>query len=124
MHAPSMSLNRRQTDALSHIVDQCQKAIGLAADLGTQERLEENWQAQYPMERCVEIVGEASKRLGPTFHQEHSSLPWKLITGMRDKLVHHYDRMNPAILWQTVTEDLPKVLTVVQGALRTDEPPE
>ncbi len=119
-----MSLTQRQTDALGHIIDQCQKAIGLAEDLGTQEKLEENWQAQYALERCVEIVGEAGKRLGPQFHQEHSSLPWKLITGMRDKLVHHYDRVNPAALWQTVTEDLPKVLTVVQEALRMEKPPE
>ena len=117
-----MSLSQRQVDALGHIADQCRKAIGLATRLATQEKLEEDWEAQYALARCLEIVGEAGKRLGPQFHQAHASLPWKLITGMRDKLIHHYDQVNPAILWQTVTEDLPAVLSVVEGALHTEKP--
>ena len=118
MRAPFMSLTQRQIDALGHIADQCRKAGRLAMRIGTQEKLEEDWEAQYALARCVEIVGEAGKRLGPQFHQAHATLPWKLITGMRDKLIHHYDQVSPTILWQTVTEDLPRLLGVVEEALR------
>ena len=119
-----MSLTQRQIDALGHIADQCRKAGSLAMRVGTQEKLGENWEAQYALARCVEIVGEAGKRLGPQFHQTHANLPWKLITGMRDKLIHHYDQVNSAILWQTVTEDLPRLLCVVEEALRAAGPPQ
>ena len=115
-----MSLSQRQIDALGHIADQCQKAIGLAARVGTREKVENDWEAQYALARCLEIIGEAGKRLGPQFHQAHAGLPWKLITGMRDKLIHHYDRVNPGILWETVTHDLPTVLQVVEETLRTE----
>ena len=123
MLAPSMSLSQRQIDALGHIADQCQKALGLAARVGTREKVENDWEAQYALARCLEIIGEAGKRLGPQFHQAHAGLPWKLITGMRDKLIHHYDRVNPGILWETVTNDLPTVRQVVEEALRTEAPP-
>jgi uncharacterized protein with HEPN domain len=37
------------------------------------------------------IIGEAVKRLSPEFCGQHPGIPWKLIAGMRDKLIHAYD---------------------------------
>jgi uncharacterized protein with HEPN domain len=34
------------------------------------------------------VIGEAVKRLSPEFRQAHPEIPWKLIAGTRDKLIH------------------------------------
>ena len=37
------------------------------------------------------VMGEAVKRLSPAFRTGHPEIPWSLIAGMRDKLIHGYD---------------------------------
>lgn len=37
------------------------------------------------------IIGEAVKRLSPEFRAAHPEVPWKLIAGTRDKLIHFYE---------------------------------
>ena len=34
------------------------------------------------------VIGEAVKRLSAEFRATHSQVPWSLIAGMRDKLIH------------------------------------
>ncbi len=37
------------------------------------------------------VLGEAAKRLSDAFRVQHAQIPWKMIAGMRDKLIHEYD---------------------------------
>ena len=37
------------------------------------------------------LMGEAVKRLSPEFRARHPDIPWALVAGMRDKLIHGYD---------------------------------
>jgi uncharacterized protein with HEPN domain len=37
------------------------------------------------------VIGEAVKRLSAELHDSHPEIPWVLIAGMRDKLIHGYD---------------------------------
>ena len=57
--------------------------------------------------RNLEIIGEAAKRLSDDFKSMHPDIPWRQITGMRDKLVHDYLSVNYNIVWDAVKEDLP-----------------
>ena len=117
-----MKLNQRQLDALGHIVDHCQKASLLTARLGTQERLETEWETRCAIVRCVEVIGEATTRLGPQFEGQHPDVPWRLIAGMRNRLIHGYDGIDLDLLWETVTEDIPKLLPTVEAILRSELP--
>ena len=38
----------------------------------------------------ITIIGEAARRLSPEFRVHHSHIPWPLIMGMRNKLIHEY----------------------------------
>jgi uncharacterized protein with HEPN domain len=37
------------------------------------------------------VIGEAVKRLSPELRSAHPKVPWKLIAGTRDKLIHFYE---------------------------------
>jgi len=63
-----------------------------------------------PLPNWLEIVGEAAKHVSPEFQAAQPGVPWAAAARMRDRLVHHYFDVNLDILWQTVTEDLPRLL--------------
>ncbi len=69
------------------------------------------------LERQLEILGEATKRLTPAFRDEHSHLPWRQMAGLRDVLIHRYDDVDAELLWETVTVAVPALLPNLESLL-------
>ena len=44
----------------------------------------------YAVIRCFEIMGEAAKNIPVNLRNKYPLVPWKRISGMRDKLIHEY----------------------------------
>jgi uncharacterized protein with HEPN domain len=63
------------------------------------------------------ILGEAAKRLSSAFRERHTEVPWSDIMRMRDKLIHHYESMEPGEVWQAVKEDIPDLIAFLDGVL-------
>jgi uncharacterized protein with HEPN domain len=63
------------------------------------------------------IIGEAVKRLSPEFRDRHASIPWSLMAGMRDKLIHGYDIVDLDEVWQTAKKDIPVLLETIEPLL-------
>ena len=61
------------------------------------------------------ILGEAAKRLSAEFRSTYPQLPWKMMAGMRDKLVHEYDDVDLDEVWQTLMGDVPRVIAALQN---------
>jgi uncharacterized protein with HEPN domain len=56
------------------------------------------------------VMGEAVKRLSAEFRAKHAEIPWSLIAGMRDHLIHGYDIVDWDEVWKTATTDVPDLL--------------
>ncbi len=56
------------------------------------------------------VMGEAVKRLSPDLRTQHPEIPWALVAGMRDHLIHGYDVIDWDQVWSTVTRDVPDLL--------------
>ena len=69
----------------------------------------EDFKTQYAVVRCFEIMGEAAKRIPDEIRFAHPSVPWKIMAGMRDRMIHGYDVIDVAILWKTVKQDIPSL---------------
>jgi len=63
------------------------------------------------------IIGEAVKRLSDEFRTRHPHVPWALIAGMRDKLIHGYDIVDLEEVWRTAEADVPDLLSQVEPLL-------
>ena len=57
--------------------------------------------------RNIEIIGEASKKISVDTKKIYYEIPWKEITGMRDKLIHDYLGVDTKVVWKTIKEDIP-----------------
>lgn len=67
--------------------------------------------------RCLEIIGEAAKKIPADTRTEYPDLPWAAVAGMRDKLIHNYFGVDLEIVWTTVVNDLDLLETAVLAIL-------
>ena len=74
-------------------------------------------EANLAMERALEIVGEAARRVTPEIHKMYPQIPWHRIVGMRNILAHDYGSIEPKIVWQTVRHDLPNLVQNLEAIL-------
>ena len=55
------------------------------------------------------VLGEAANQLSPELQLAHPEIPWKVIVGMRNVLIHDYVQTNYDLVWKTAKEDIPKL---------------
>ena len=60
------------------------------------------------------IIGEAVKRISAEFRAAHPEVPWRLIAGTRDKLIHFYDGVDLEEVWKMVNSDLPELVRLIE----------
>ena len=59
--------------------------------------------------RRLEIIGEAIKNLPQEFKDNYTQVPWKKISGLRDKLIHEYFGIDIDLVWTIIVRDLPEL---------------
>jgi uncharacterized protein with HEPN domain len=67
--------------------------------------------------RQLEIVGEAVKNLSRELIANEASVPWRLIAGTRDRLIHAYFSVDLDAVWSMVEQDLPALRNHVQAII-------
>jgi len=85
-----------------------------------------NLMVQRAVERELEILGEAARRLSPQFCQTHSDIDWSSIIGLRNILAHRYDEIRCDRIWNILTTQLSPLihqLESVQPPLADDQSP-
>ena len=70
--------------------------------------------------RNVEIMGEAASRITDDLKDLEHEIPWLDIVGMRNRLIHAYFDVDPDIIWNTVVQDLPTLVTMLRQVLRVE----
>ena len=101
---------------LRHMLDAAREAISFARGR-TRADLESSRMLVLALVKDIEIVGEAAFQLDETTRNELSAVPWIDIIGMRHRLVHAYFDINFDVLWQTVKEDLPPLVAMLETIL-------
>jgi uncharacterized protein with HEPN domain len=59
--------------------------------------------------RQLEIIGEAVKNLSTELKQSEPAIPWRQISGARDRLIHAYFNVDLDAVWSMVQCDLPSL---------------
>lgn len=69
----------------------------------------------------IEIIGEAASQVTESARRNLAHIPWRHIISMRNRLVHGYFSVNLDIVWETVQDDLPKLLADLARAMATED---
>ena len=95
------------------MLDAALEAIGFAkgrerADLDTDRML------VLSLLKALEIVGEAATQVNAAARVDLPAIPWDDVIGMRHRLVHAYFDVDLDIVWQTVRQDLPGLVSLLE----------
>ena len=104
---------------LWHMLEAARKAQEMAGGRD-RENLDTDEQLSLALQRLIEIVGEAATKVSAETCSQTDDIPWKQIRGMRNRLIHAYFDVNLDILWNTVTEDLPPLVSALESLLGSE----
>lgn len=65
---------------------------------------------QRALERCLEILGEAARRVTDEARRDMAEIPWKEIVGLRNIIAHEYGEIDHEILFSITTRDIPRLI--------------
>lgn len=94
------------------------------AGIGDETAFEENHLVYDAVERCLERISEAAKKLGSVAEALCPEISWPKIRGLGNVLRHEYDRVAEIRIWYVVQDDLPQLKTAVDETLRKLKPSE
>ena len=100
-----MKSEREYVDYLYDILDAIEKAADFIEGMDFNHFSEDD-KTVFAVVRALEIIGEAARKIPPSVRAQYLEIPWREITGMRDKLVHDYFGVDLAVVWKTVKEEL------------------
>lgn len=111
-------MENKDKEILLKILKHAEHAISYASKHDNRESFESD-------EMCVEAtvfnlmqIGELAKSfLSDDLKKTLQSIPWNQIYGLRNRIVHGYDGVNLSIVWDTIKDDLPKLVSEIKAVI-------
>ena len=106
---------------LKHINDECLFILSVTDNDLTKNELIQDETLKRAVVRSLEIIGEATKKIPADFKVNWSSINWKNMAGMRDRLVHDYMGINYSIVWDVVRNIIPELSKQILEVIYIEE---
>jgi uncharacterized protein with HEPN domain len=104
---------------LHHILNETQYLIGQSQGLSKEAFLRDETR-QRAFVRSLEIIGEAAKQIPNAIRQKYDHIPWRAISGMRDRLIHAYFGVDYEIVWDAVINKVPELQQEIERILQQE----
>ena len=98
---------------LRHMLEYAREAIALTQGRSRSD-LDNDRAIGLAVARCLEIVGEAAARMPEEVQKQCPGIPWPQVIAMRNRLIHGYDLVDYDIVWSTIREDLPLLISELE----------
>lgn len=107
-------MNARRSDA--ELLEDIAQAAMVAATIVGRRRpaFDEDPVLRYAAEAVAARIGEAASRLSTETTTAMSDVPWREIKGIRIVVAHVYHSLNYDRLWNTLAEDVPKLVDAIK----------
>ena len=109
-------MSKEPIEFLKHIADECTYLLSVSKELSKDNFLDDET-LKRAVVRSLEIIGEATKKIPADFKVKWSSIQWKNMAGMRDRLIHDYIGVNYSIVWDVLINKIPALNAQIQEVL-------
>lgn len=106
----------RDAAHLWDMLDAARQVAEFSAGLALEQLLADA-RTRYAIERALEIVGEAARRVSSETTTQHPEIPWKGIIGFRNVLAHEYGDIDYRRLYTVIREGVPALIADLESIL-------
>lgn len=110
-----MSAERADFDRLEDMQRALHFVLASVSDGGGAFRHDET--LQVAVVHNMQVLGEAAAGISEGLRGRHPEVPWRLVTGMRNQIVHKYFDVDLSIILETALTDLPSLEAQVAAIL-------
>ena len=107
---------RRWKFRLRHIVEAVERIRGYVAGMAYTEFVADQHTVDAVLRNFM-LIGEAARHVPEPVIARHPDVPWAHMRGMRNVVVHDYERVNLAVVWNTIQTDLPPLAPLLKAVL-------
>ena len=105
---------------LRDIEASCSRVLEYTSGLSQDEALGEQMRIDAILMN-LHTIGEAVKNLPEAMRERYSDIPWRQISGMRDFVAHVYFAIDHSIIWDTIQNDVPTLLSRIREIIQAEE---
>jgi uncharacterized protein with HEPN domain len=110
----------RDAAYLWDMLDAAKQAAEISDGIALDDLLNDT-RTRYAIERALEIIGEAARRVSRETTEAHSEIPWKGIIGFRNVLAHEYGAIDYHRLFTVLKNDLPELIDALADIIASIE---
>lgn len=111
-------MDKKDLNRLEHMLDAAQAVLKHIAHKSISD-LEADRLLLGGIIRELLLIGEAANAVSDNAKAKISDIPWRKIIGMRNQLIHGYFDISYRIIWHTVNEDIPSLISLLEKVLKS-----
>ena len=92
-------------ELVKHINDECEFILKHTSNL-TYDSFYEDKVLLKAVERCLEIIGEAAKKVDEEFVSSHPEIEWSKMAATRNIIIHNYTGVDYEVVWEIIKENI------------------
>jgi uncharacterized protein with HEPN domain len=113
---PNFNIKHEDKVRLRHMLDAALE-IRQYVQSSIREDLNQDRKLVHSLVRLFEIIGEAASQISEECHEEVPEIPWSVIIGMRNRLIHAYFSINLDVVWITSKDDISSLIKELKKLL-------
>ncbi|MCX6583983.1 MAG: DUF86 domain-containing protein [Candidatus Aminicenantes bacterium] len=110
----------RDAGYLWDMLDATQNIVQFTTGISVGEYLKDR-KLQLAVERSLEIIGEAAKKVSLDFQQDNPGIPWNKIIAQRNVIAHEYGEIKQERIWTVVTLHIPGLMEKLDSMVQSFE---
>lgn len=110
-------MKRDIRDYLQDIIDAIDNGAAFIKGMGYEDFIADT-KTSFAVIRAIEVIGEAARNIPEEERSRHPNVPWKELTGMRNKLIHAYFGADMKRVWTAMRDEIPPLKPLFEAMLR------
>ena len=103
-----------------HMLDAAKEALSFARNKKRSD-LDSDRMLTLSIIKAIEMIGEAASKVTKENRDPQPEVPWSSIIAMRNRLIHVYFDINLDRVWDTITDDLPSLIAILEKVISKEE---